>query len=736
MRFLVTVDAAWQVTITCTAQGDEWRYTRQMRKISSDGKIAYPAPPVEEAHACDCPFCTASEITPISAAHKLIYDRRPPKEGARQFGHYLFEALIGEKLWQIITETAQQANAPLIELALSWPSSDKNLACLNWEMMRNGNNFIVAGTGKTTVAITRIVSDNDCTIRQILLPPRILFVIGTTITDPIIKPGAEYLGLLKQIKARGVGSIYSRVLENASPGRITRVINDFKPDVVYFICHGGVSAGRGYLKLQTDEEESDPRRYGDQLAALLRLADGSFPPIVVLSACESAATSTQPRLLGAHETSPLAVELIRSGIPIVLGMAGKVSDLACRLFTRQFGIALVEGKSLVTATAEARQATFAQGIAPSESVDWAFPAVFMARNIDPAYAPVRREGIDPAIQTERWIKDYKVENNPVFCGRTEFFQAYYDFFNPDGRLVLAVDVRERVGRLGKTRLLEELIIQAVRDGHVPCPVLARSDWTPPVDEIALGDRIYTAISEVRKIFALEQPLDSQMLLLSRLPFDALLRYADLDNFIKVELMLNKKITGYAVSLALQKDLVQLANDVRKKVPSRANGRVLVLLDAVDTYDKAIDPLFQKMLGGFGLGTAEEPIPVVLAFSSNGAAQDKLKGHLEDSKNSVWLRHLLLNPFDTHGEDMLAYSTILLHPFRPNIVPLVINEANEAEALKFCNLTLSTMLKGIPEQFAAPSFDSLGELGLGMKYLIEARDKDIMEQFESGKRQPL
>ena len=75
---------------------------------------------------------------------------------------------------------------------------------------------------------------------------------------------------------------------------------------------------------------------------------------MVLSACSSAAANgnaADSRLLGGHEVAPLAGELVRGKVPVVVGMAGEVSGHACRLFTRAFGAALVRGLSLVQGTA-------------------------------------------------------------------------------------------------------------------------------------------------------------------------------------------------------------------------------------------------------------------------------------------------------------------------------------------------------------------------------------------------
>ena len=618
-----------------------------------------------------------------------------------QFGYYLFDTLIGDTAWRVIQQAAEETNAESIELALCLPASEKDLYRLNWEMMHSGDAFLAAGSGKASVSITRLIAVTTQLPRQVPLPPRILFVIGTSLTDPQIRPGAEYLGLLRYLKRQGL-SIYSRVLENATPSRLKEVVARFRPHVVHFICHGNVdrASNRGYVELATDEQEVDKRRFGDQLVEYLRV-DGDYPPIVVLSACYSAAAPDGTEtisIMGAYQTAPLVAELVRGGVPVVVGMAGRISDLACRLFTRKFGEALIQGESLLRATAEARRAIFAEGAPPLRSVDWAFPAVFMAENVDPDYAPVKLGEANPAEQIEKWIRDYHVERVPVFCGRDEFFQAYYHFFTPGGQLVLAASVEESGLGFGKTRLLQELAIQALRDGHVPCLVSAEQrDWEPPRTAMKLGEKILDAISDVRRVFGLEAPLDSQLLLLKKEKFDD----PKLDSYIKFILDLKSQVTAAAVRLALQKDLIKLAKDVRQNVPiiQQAKGHVLVLLDDVEKYDQALLDLFNEILGPSGLGTAEEPVPVVLAFSL-GPAFEILRPILESPK--PWLKQLSLKAFSSeYGEDMLAYGWVLLHPFKPTLVPgisdvpLVVNDEAEFASL-FQDLVRN--LKGYSRQF--------------------------------------
>jgi hypothetical protein len=703
-----------------------------------------PAPEDMPASAASPCYLWSNDVQLLSKAYQNILKRLPDQGGVQQFGCYLFDTLIGDMIWKEMQKMAEDAHAENIELALCWSPSEKDLHRLNWEMMHSGENFLAAGKGKAPICITRLVASNPSPEepRQMARPPRLLFVVGTSLTDPKIRPGAEYLGLLRQLKRQG-RRVYSRVLENASPKRIKQAMASFKPDVVYFICHGNIDrvSNRGYLELTKDEQETDPRRFGDQLVEYLRVdgANPPYPPIVVMSACYSASTpqgTETVNMMGAHQTGSLVAELIHGGIPIVLGMAGRVSDLACRLFTRRFGEALVQGESLITATAEARRATFAEGAPPQRSVDWAFPAVFMAANVDPGYVPVRvREGeIDPAEQVEGWIRSYDVERMPVFCGRDEFFQAYYDFFSPGGKLVLAASVEDPGSGFGKTRLLHELTIQALLDGHVPCLVSAErinQGWEAPTSAMELGVAILNAIHKARIIFKLETPKDSQLFLLKMQKFDD----PKLNEDIKFKINLAEGIiTTEIVKLALQMDLSKLARDAREKVPAiqQAKGQVLVLLDAVEKYCKALDNLLNEMLGPYGLGSVDESVPVVLAFSQSGSVYQILRPNL-DSK--PWLKLLPLQAFRNDGEDMLAYGWLILHPFKPTLlpgvsnVPLVVRDDAGEDLESLYQDLIRAALKGIPGVFAEGTWlYMISKNALEHGYLMEADDEAFLKKM--------
>jgi len=720
LRFLVSVDRQWQVKVSCPALGLDG-LSRVMRGLpDASGGIFPLAPEAElpkqlpeaERPVCCRLYCCTDDAAILMEGRRRIIDRDPdPQHGTSPFGGYLFHALIGANAWQWVRRIAADHHAQCIELALSWSNGDAHLNRLNWEMMHDGHGFLAAGLPGVTVAITRLVAGTTgdrWEARQCEFPPRILFVVGTTLNDPSIRPGAEFLGLVRQLRESGQ-RIRARVLEKTRPDELERVIRVFRPYVVHFICHGDWDriSGRGYLELAPDDANGDRSRYADQLYAAMTV-DSLPPPLVVLSACRTgSAEAPSPVVLqGAHDLAPLATELVGLGVPLVLGMAGRVSDAACRLFTRQFGDALVRGESLVAATAEARRATVSQGRSADESVDWAFPALFAAEQVDPGFAPVPPGAASARTPEENWIQDYHLGRDPVFCGRNDFFRAYYGFFASSPRRVLAIVTDGQPG-VGRTRLLLELATQMLRDGHIPI-IVASDDpgWQPPQSLQAFGERLRFAISEARRALHLGSGPEGQLAMLLGDRSARGRGQPSLRREIEAEMRPGGELTPVALRLAIQADLSRLVKDARKRHESvrRAEGRAVILLDLVEKYEKLLPELIYQMLDGSGFGTSEEPVPAVLALAMGQPATTVVKDALERIASRSWLYQLQLKPFDSEtDEDLLAYSWILLNP-PPNalIDRHVLNDRASVQVVHMVRLLMRTTFNGLPARFANPA----------------------------------
>jgi hypothetical protein len=758
-RVFVDINAAWNVTFTCPDKPG-WRLgPRQMGKVTDEAGRSFPQPPdvlhdPGAGHAGQ-PVTAAD----IGAAYDAIAGRRG---NVRQFGHYLFDALIGTQSWGEILTLVEGLDISTLELALAWPSDDLDLHRLNWEMLHDDHRFLAAGAGRLHISVTRIVDTPQTQIaRQLQSPPRILFVVGTSVVDREIRPGAELASLLLRIQGTG-RNIHHRVLQRASPATLKRTMATFRPDVVQFICHGGFDRGRPYLELQTDEADNDPRRYAEQLLSYLNV-DGEYPPIVVLSACFTANSvglqsyllgpgrmdpevPSRVRLGGGNEMAPLAAKLIMGGVPVVIGMAGRVADMTCRLFISQFGESIVRGESLVMATAQARQATFAEGRDPVSSADWAFPAVFTARGVCGDYVPLPENGDDDGARVEGWIDALRLRENPVFCGREEFLQAFHDLFQVDGNArpaqqVLAVFVKTQNKGYGRTRLLKELAINALREGNIPVFLTFPPSQAPKTLE-ALAKGFLGAISQLRwDAFGLAQEEADRLELLQE-PVEDALRKLPAGDVLAVTLRQAKQVTARALMLALEYDLGRLLDDVRAQWSffDRPDARVVVLLDDVDQYGPLAGQVFNEILGPNGLGSRLRAAPVVAAFSLGQPATDPfLLPISEGNSGKPWIRPVELGVFD-QGSDLMACQLVLLTPYNDLIYAGVsdkawaFNDQVEDGVREHWENKFSERLRGLPSRLSDETFYVTADDAGRENFVLEADDEDWLQRVRGGARE--
>jgi hypothetical protein len=744
LRFLVEVTPEWHVRIRRADTGVPVGGERALRRLpNADGGV-FPLPPTGELEAdpaAACVLLATGETAAIAAAYRQVVGR----EGRRvqDFGRYLFDTLLGAANWAEIDAAAKQSGARHIELALCWADGERDLHRLNWEMMSTPDRFLAAGSDSFGVAITRVVAGTrDTAPRALGVPPRVLFVVGTSLTDPEIRPAAELIGLMRRLRRRR-RRIHSRLLEHASPDRLREAMDRFHPDVVHFICHGGFDVGgTPYLELEPDERDGPRRRPASQLLEYLE-CDGALPAIVVLSACHTASTPAGRVVVqaGAHETAPMATELIHGGIPVVLGMAGRVSDRICRLFTRGFGEALAEGEPLVTATAHARRVGFADGPPPHSSVDWGFPALFLAEGVSPDYRPVTATPDDPAVVIDEWITGYELEDQPVFCGRDPFVHACSELFAKPGetvprRQVLAIYVPPGGHRCGRTRLLQELAIQSLHDGHVPVLVKPDRSKGPPTTVEQLGGAVLDAIARVRG----ENVLDlgrarGQLDLMRRLTPEEVCRDPGVDPEIAYQLESREAWTATAVRRAIQLDLERLQQDARAAhvLICRASGQVVLLLDEVEKYATALTDLFESMLNGFGLGSRRNPIPVVLTFALGSTTNDMLLPIAEQRFTKPWLHAMALEPFKGNGEDLLAYELVLLNPYKDLADGIAdrawaFNSDIDPDVRERWQGIFRKRLRGLPDQLGSEVLYVLTELAQSDGFVVEADDESLLKRM--------
>lgn len=784
MQFRVNieqVDAGWRVIISGARDGIAVDVSpgggpavRLLRSVG-EGLKTFPQPPEAEADAipdtADNPYrelCTTTDAGLIRDVYQSILRRRA--EDVVRFGRYLFATLLGDALWERLKSLAGVGPR---ELALTWRRGDSLMNRLPWELMHSSDSFLAQ---EPELMITRRVAGTTQTLGEIG-SPRVLFVVGSDLAkDPNIRPGAEYLGLLRSLKPANRLRLKTHLLLQASPRRLRSAIKWFRPTVVHFICHGGINVQReSFLQLMNDDGSAPEAVDAEGLMTLLRAETGGpLPQIVVLNACYSAADNPDLYMKSGQVSSPLAVRLVegdsRGGVPVVVGMAGQVADQACRLFTRCFYEAVLGGQEISRAAAAGRRVGIIdEGLTdPRSSLDWALPMLFMSEAVtDPRLTLVPHESESDWHEV---TNEFAPPSYPAFCDRLEFFHWFdYLMAQSDAGLypprhhtgdlqVIAISVSEKDkkgsdGKLGRTWLLRQFASHAVIDGHLPC--LINNEWIENYDEgypatfEGLIEHFKWSMSKTSELFRLNFNPDCLDLLeevrAGKKPGDEL--PPDVQNVYKLA---RDYGDTRVLSAALRIDLLRLLCSARARRPEAESARtkLLLLVDDIHQMVSATKPLLQFFSSIYGLRstsaespggpTAKSDIRVVCTYDlTAGMGEERtILDWLETAKG---VRDISLETFQS-PEDRLAYE-FFLSCWRDedgNERPLAVEtKAPQEIVCTFFDL-LSEKIGGIPSKLKeAPATNLIStfvRLPPPYNVLREMNDEQRLRLIELGGRE--
>lgn len=732
----------WDVSPSIETDPDRLAAAQPLPRVlgrAGSGAAAYPQPPKEEADAltADAPhrdLCTTADPAPLVEVHRAIVDRALRSNDMMRFGRYLFDTLIGQRLWDALVA---RAGGACIEIEIVCDADDQAINKLPWEMMRTGARYLAQASG---VSIVRRIRDPAARKPVVAAgvtvaapmpdaaapasprgplhsPPRVLFVVGTGLDDQEIRPGAEYVRLLMSLRARGTEHrLQTRLVQLATPAKMKAAIVDFRPDVVHLICHGWHDAdGKGYVELV---DGSDPAArinvYPGALLGLLRpVPEMSLPVVVVLSACYTA--SVAPGV--GQVAAPIAAELVHGGVPVVVGMSGRVSDQACRLFTRRFYEALLDREDVAAAAAEGRLAALSEGgVDPDAGVDWTLPTLYVTG--DPSW---RGLDIPEPVLPDAWFggaTEYGTGPHPAFCDRLHLFERFDVLLagrdeqriltgRPAGMQVLAIavdtpdDRQESERQLGRTWLLREFAAKAAREGHLPCLVVpSELVAEPPKTMRSLLECVARAMRDTQRNFVLTAPaapnLQSLLALDAGDPIPAG-AHAELRDVSATYDPASVELHA----IALRLDLLRLLEQVRCTRPPAhgSRARLVLLIDDLHRMGAdAVRALLHGLLGTAGLRLARDHVRIVLSYSTTPVTgQEATKKEIDDWLGDVtWVDARKLEPFRPPVEEPIAYQHYLLHWYDEKSLkarPLTVDERSTLYELFLKQL--SEQVKGIP-----------------------------------------
>ena len=280
----------------------------------------------------------------------------------------------------------QYRAAPNSPITLDLPD---DLRTLPWELMRDDGSSVAQTRG-----ILRLVrADTMVNAVPRSGPLRVLALLSMPVLDPSKDPGDSaqpyvgdvdsYAAMFRTLHGEGFPAAFT-IVQHATRDDLRKGVED-GPDVLYFDGHGN-STGLLF------DDGCGRVRWTDDYTLRDRLR-GSSLQLVVTNSCSTASQ------LGAGD--PVAVMLVRTGVPIVVGMQAPIGDFATQRFAEAFFGSLARGKTPLDAVKGARHAVVDSPEGRVQAWEWATPALYASHSaLDALQAPLTAPGDGDAVVTD------------------------------------------------------------------------------------------------------------------------------------------------------------------------------------------------------------------------------------------------------------------------------------------------------------------------------------------------
>ena len=289
-------------------------------------------------------------------------------------GSLLFQGLLGGEVGQLFNRV-QGAFEKNLESALRlrlhfppWEMRTWPLQSLPWELLYHAEDRRFFALSRRMPVVRSLDTTRSFRVLPAAPPLRILIAMANPPGTDLLRLSAERKKIEEALSL--IDRIQVVVLEQATPQELRLRLRD-KPffHIVHFMGHGvgfNERSGEGALFLDSPGGEVIPlsatgiAEFFEDLAA---------PRLVVLNACETAATSE-----GVNPVRSVAASLVVAGLPAVLALRTAIQDDAALILAQELYRRLAQGDPIEAAVAEARQALRLERWGPPA---WAIPALFV-----------------------------------------------------------------------------------------------------------------------------------------------------------------------------------------------------------------------------------------------------------------------------------------------------------------------------------------------------------------------
>jgi hypothetical protein len=324
--------------------------------------VQWPAGSGHEAR-----FSSAEQVS--LAQLGLWADDRVVHDIDRRIGQLLYQAVIADPAARSALENARNAAVNTSQpLTYIWrfPPDAIMLAALPWELLWEDRQPMLLSRTKLSSCVRYIDLAQAVPPAPVISPHLRLLAVcpAQGIPDSLhVEEQAQRATAFKPLAEAGLLTVEE--LRPAHLSDLTDRLQDGEPvDILHFYGHGAWRLGAAHLCLD------DGWLSASQLATLV----GDIP-LVVLHACRSGNVGADDLFTG------IAPMLSAEGVATVVAMQFTVSVKAANRFSAVLYRNLVQGESLQTAVAKARQALYVE-----HPQSWYVPVVYVrSRDVRPVY---------------------------------------------------------------------------------------------------------------------------------------------------------------------------------------------------------------------------------------------------------------------------------------------------------------------------------------------------------------
>ena len=303
----------------------------------------------------------------VQIGHSRLIES-PQTQKMREFGQLLFEATfsgdVRDRLRESLNEVTRQGEGLRIRLRTG---DIPELTNLPWEFMYDASLGRYLALSIETPLVRYLDIPRDIQPLTIRPPLRILAMISSPRDFPTLNVQKEWENLqesLSRLERRGMVALTR--LEKPTLQMLQRQLRREHYHIFHFIGHGVFSKQYqdGFLLFE-DELREGHRVSSRDLGILLH--DHPYLRLAVLNACEGARISLEDQFSGT------AQNLMQQGLPAVIAMQFRITDIAAITLAREFYAALADGYPVDAALTEARKAIKTHG----NDLEWGTPVLYM-----------------------------------------------------------------------------------------------------------------------------------------------------------------------------------------------------------------------------------------------------------------------------------------------------------------------------------------------------------------------